>query len=88
VARIAHDRPDILERMKAGEFTSAREAARAAGIVKQTSPVQQVLHLWQKATPEERQLIRQFCLILGTVGLTRRKEPQGWGGASGYLCSL
>src|SRR5262249_3380800 len=58
-ARIARDRPDILEQMKAGEFTSVREAARAAGLVKQTSLVQQVLHLWQKATPEERQMIRQ-----------------------------
>ena len=59
VARIARDRPDLLERMKVGEFTSVREATRAAGIVKQTSLVQQVLHLWQKATPEERQMIRQ-----------------------------
>src|SRR4029077_3115476 len=32
VAPRARDRPDILERMKAGEFTSVREAARAAGI--------------------------------------------------------
>jgi hypothetical protein len=59
VARIARDRPDILERMKAGEFTSVREAARAAGIVKQTSLVAQMLRLWEKATPEERQAIRQ-----------------------------
>src|SRR6476661_1031937 len=57
VARIARDRPDILERMKAGEFTSVREAARAAGIVKQTSLVAQMLRLWEKATPEERQAI-------------------------------
>jgi hypothetical protein len=33
-ARIARDRPDILERMKAGEFPSVRAAAREAGIVK------------------------------------------------------
>ncbi len=32
--RIARDRPDILERMKAGEFTSVRAAAKEAGIVK------------------------------------------------------
>ncbi len=32
VARIARDRPDILERMKKGEFPSMAEAARAAGI--------------------------------------------------------
>src|SRR5262245_9061105 len=31
-ARIARDRPDILERMKAGEFPSVRQAAIVAGI--------------------------------------------------------
>ncbi len=31
VNRIARDRPDILERMKAGEFASVRQAAIAAG---------------------------------------------------------
>jgi len=59
VARIARDRPDILERMKAGEFTSIREAAREAGIIKGVSLVNQVVRLWEKATPEERQAIRQ-----------------------------
>jgi hypothetical protein len=34
VARIARDHPDILERLKAGEFASMRAAAIAAGIVK------------------------------------------------------
>lgn len=32
-ARIARDRPDILERMKAGEYSSVRSAAIDAGIV-------------------------------------------------------
>lgn len=35
-ARIARDRPDILERMKSGEFRSVRQAAMEAGIVKST----------------------------------------------------
>ncbi len=35
-ARIARDGPDILERMKAGGFTSVRAAAIEAGIVKKT----------------------------------------------------
>jgi hypothetical protein len=73
VARIARDRPDILEQMKAGEFTSVREAARAAGLVKQTSLVQQVLHLWQKATPGRT----ADDSPAARGGLTRRKEPQG-----------
>lgn len=33
-ARIARDRPDILERMKSGEFRSVRAAAIEAGITK------------------------------------------------------
>lgn len=33
-SKIARDRPDILERMKAGEFRSVRQAAIEAGIVK------------------------------------------------------
>ena len=34
VNRIARDRPDILERMKRGEFVSVRAAAQAAGLVR------------------------------------------------------
>jgi len=63
VARIARDRPDILTRMKAGEFTSVREAAREAGMIKDVSLVAQVVRLWEKATPEERQAIRQRLAI-------------------------
>jgi hypothetical protein len=63
VARMARDRPDILERMKAGAFTSVREAAREAGIIKDVSLVNQVVRLWAKATPEERQAIRQRLAI-------------------------
>jgi hypothetical protein len=59
VSRMARDRPNILERMKAGEFTSVREAARAASIIKDLPLVNQVVRLWEKATPEERQAIRQ-----------------------------
>jgi hypothetical protein len=59
VARIARDRPDILERMKAGEFTSVREAAREAGMIKDVSLVNEIVRLWAKATLEERQVIRQ-----------------------------
>jgi hypothetical protein len=35
-ARIARDRPDVLERMRAGEFRSVRQAAIAAGIVRES----------------------------------------------------
>jgi hypothetical protein len=67
VARMARDRPDIMERMKAGEFSSVSEAARAAGSVrdtwtalKGTAPlVDQVVGLWANATSVERQTIRE-----------------------------
>jgi hypothetical protein len=49
--------------MKAGEFTSVREAARAAGIIKAVSLVTQVVRLWERATREERQAIRQRLAI-------------------------
>ena len=64
VARMARDRPDLfLERMKAGEFASVREAAREAGIIKDVSLVNQVVRLWEKATPEERQEIQQRLIL-------------------------
>ena len=63
VARIARDRPDILERMQAGEFASVREAAREAGMIKDVSLVNQIVRLWEKATPEERQAICQRLAI-------------------------
>lgn len=53
-ARIARDRPDILERMKAGEYRSVRAAAIDAGIVKPRTPVQELQRWWSKASAEER----------------------------------
>ncbi len=53
-ARIARDRPDILERMKAGEYTSVRQAALDAGIVKPRLSVPATLE------GAERAIRRQF----------------------------
>jgi hypothetical protein len=38
VRRIARDRPDVLERMKAGEFETVRDAARTAGGIPPAPP--------------------------------------------------
>ena len=38
ISRIARDRPDILERMKRGDFVSVRAAAQAAGLVRIPQP--------------------------------------------------
>jgi hypothetical protein len=58
--RIARDRPDILERMKAGEFTSVRAAALEAGIRKRTIQHGPAPADWARAarkhlTPDELQ---------------------------------
>lgn len=53
-ARIARDRPDVLERMKRGEFSSVAAAAREAGIKKDPSTLTKLKNLWKKASPEER----------------------------------
>ena len=55
--RIARDRPDILERMKAGDFRSVRQAAIAAGIITPPTPLDDLRRAWRKATEGER---RQF----------------------------
>jgi hypothetical protein len=54
-ARIARDRPDILERMKAGEFRSVTAAAVAAGIKVYPTPLESLRLAWKKATEAERQ---------------------------------
>jgi hypothetical protein len=57
VARIARDHPDILERMKAGEFTTVRQAAVAAGILRQPTRLDHFAKLWRNASDAERRAI-------------------------------
>jgi hypothetical protein len=61
--------------MKAGEFASVREAAREAVMIKDVSLVEQILRLWQRATPEERQIIRQRLREQAERGTPRRGWP-------------
>lgn len=60
VARIARDRPDILERMKRGEYRSFRRAAIDAGIIKEIPEDDRRLHAlltaWRRADLVDRQL--------------------------------
>jgi len=53
-AQIATRRPDVAERMEAGEFPSVRQAAIAAGIVKVASVLEQLRKVWAKATEADR----------------------------------
>jgi hypothetical protein len=56
-ARIARDAPEVLERMKAGEFASVAAAERAAGLKGVTDR-----RVWLSANPEEaaRKLLRRL----------------------------
>jgi len=60
VARIQRDHPLIAKRLADGEFKSVRAAAKAAGIVRDLTPLEQFARLWAKASTDERQLIREF----------------------------
>jgi len=51
--RIARDFPEILERMKNGEFKSVRAAAKEAGIVKDPTGLQLLQRAYNKATEGE-----------------------------------
>ena len=59
-ARIARDRPDILEDAKVGKYKSARRAAIDAGIVielpKEDRGLEDLLQAWQRADLKDRQI--------------------------------
>jgi hypothetical protein len=57
-ARIKRDFPEIAEQLAAGQFRSVRAAAKAAGIVRELTVVEQFERLWKKATAEDRAVIR------------------------------
>lgn len=54
-ARIKRDRPDILEKMKAGKYKSVRAAAKDAGIVKELSALEKMQRLWRKLGADEQE---------------------------------
>jgi len=73
-ARIARDRPDILERMKAGEYRSVRAAARDAGLVKErwaapTDPVALARAIRRRLAPAE---FAQFAALVDELGADGR----------------
>ena len=53
-ARLKRDHEEILRRLESGEFTSVRQAAIAAGIVKVPTVLEQLRKLWAKATDADR----------------------------------
>jgi hypothetical protein len=75
LARIKRDRPDIFARVEAGEFPSARAAARAAGIVRDPTPLARLHKAWEKASAAER---AQFLLeVREKTGVGNREAGIG-----------
>lgn len=62
LARLKRDAPEIFARVEAGEFTSARAAAKAAGIVHEPTPLTQLHKYWRKVSDEDR-----LCFLLETL---------------------
>jgi hypothetical protein len=53
-ARLKRDHDEIFQRLAAGEFSSVRQAAIAAGIVKVPSVLDRLRKLWAKASEADR----------------------------------
>jgi hypothetical protein len=69
--RLARLGDDWMDRYEAGEFTSVRQAAIAAGIVKVPSQLAQLQKLWGKASDRDRVL---FILACDVQEFVRRME--------------
>lgn len=53
--RLLRDAPDIFAALERGEYRSVHAAAKAAGIIRQKSRLEQLQVLWGKASEDERQ---------------------------------
>jgi hypothetical protein len=63
--RIARERPDILERMKKGEFESVRAAAIEAGIIKVPTLFDQTKKLYLKLSAAEKRRFKEWMTRQG-----------------------
>jgi hypothetical protein len=78
-ARLQRDRPDLLEAYARQEFPSLRAAAKAAGFVKDESPLMIVARLWRKVPEDELLTFLQKTLTPAQwrtlQHMMRSKEP-------------
>lgn len=59
VSRLKRDRPDLFEKVVAGEL-SANKAAIEAGFRRKPTTIEQIKTLWSKATPDEQAEFIQY----------------------------
>ena len=65
--RLARDAPEVLERVKTGEFKSARAAAIEAGIIKPVPSVRLVDDAAKAAASIVERMERNWCIALATA---------------------
>jgi hypothetical protein len=53
-ARIERDHPEIFARLAAGEIATVRAARNAAGLLRQPTPLQQMMRAWDRLKPRDR----------------------------------
>lgn len=53
-ARLKRDAPEIAKQLEEGRFPSVRAAAKAAGLVRDPTPLELLQKAWRKASPKER----------------------------------
>jgi hypothetical protein len=69
VRKLKRARPEIADALARGEYPSARAAAKAAGLVKEKSPLDMLRHWWRRADEDERRSFMEE--VLGGEGAHR-----------------
>jgi hypothetical protein len=54
LATLARYAPEFLDRYSKGEFRSARDALRAAGLLREKTPLRRALDAWAKLSDDDR----------------------------------
>jgi hypothetical protein len=71
VRRLKRAAPEIAQALGCGEYRSARAAAKAAGIIKELTPLEAAKRAWRKMSATEKQQFLRFireATLLNTGG--------------------
>jgi hypothetical protein len=72
--RLARDRPDVLARLAAGEFKSARQAAIAVDLKKVPTPYDVMVSGWRRGSDHDRMRFEEFFAQRAVVAADHAEE--------------